>query len=143
MKILANQRGSETVEFALVALWFFFVLFLIIETGLMIREYNTIALVAQEGARRGSMIAEVAEGGANDEMAAWVLARLHALGLPGTPTITPRVTAAAADPSGWGNINFCIEIRHRYSPIIPLLAIGDLLNAMPLQKEACMPVPGI
>ena len=143
MKILAHQRGSETVEFALVAVWFFFIVFLIIETSLMIREYNTIALVAQEGARRGSMIADVAEGGAPDDMAAWVLGRLHGLGIPGTPTITPRVTAATADPLGWGNINFCIEIQHTYRPVIPLAAIGDLLNAMPLQKESCMPLPEI
>lgn len=109
----------------------------------MIQEYNTIALVAQEGARRGSMIADVAEGGANDDIAAWVLARLHGLGIPGTPTIWPRVTAATSDRSGWGNIIFCLEIRHTYRPVIPLAAIGDLLNAMPLQKESCMPLPEI
>ena len=143
MNLLANQRGSKTVEFALIALWFFFVVFLIIETGLMIRGYNTIALVAQEGARRGSMIADVAAGGANEAMRDWTLARLHALGVPGTPIITPTITAAAAAPPGWGNINFCLEIQHTYSPVIPLAAIGDLLNAIPLHKESCMPLPEI
>ena len=78
MNLLANQRGSETVEFALIALWFFFVVFLIIETGMMIREYNTIALVAQEGARRGSMVADVAEGGLGSGAPAWAGHNRHA-----------------------------------------------------------------
>ena len=46
-----TQRGNEIVEFALIAMLYFTVIFLIIETGLLIRQYNTVALVANEGAR--------------------------------------------------------------------------------------------
>ena len=49
--IIRNKRGAALVEFAIVALLLFTLLFGIIEFGLIIKDYLTLSQAAREGAR--------------------------------------------------------------------------------------------
>ncbi len=55
MKLRRQQRGTTTVEFAIVGAWFFLVLFAAIEFGRLIYTFNML----QEGARRAARVAAV------------------------------------------------------------------------------------
>ena len=53
--IIRNQRGAALVEFAIVALLLFTLLFGIIELGLIIKDYLTLSHAAREGARSAAL----------------------------------------------------------------------------------------
>ncbi len=53
MKRWAGERGQDLVEFALVAPLLFLLLFGIIEFGVAVWRYNSVAVSAREGARAG------------------------------------------------------------------------------------------
>jgi Flp pilus assembly protein TadG len=59
--IIRNQRGAALVEFAIVALLLFTLLFGIIEFGLIIKDYLTLSQAAREGARCAALRGTVAE----------------------------------------------------------------------------------
>ncbi len=119
-----TQRGNEIVEFALIAMLYFTVIFLIIETGLLIRQYNTVALVAHEGARYACVRKDVTDATIQN----FVQQRLNMLGLPGTPGLT--ITRPTDQ--------ICIKITYSWSPITPI--VGRVLGTIPLKKNACMPL---
>ena len=58
MRPLTHDRGQELVEFALVAPIIFLLLFALIEFGVAIWHYNTLAQAAREGARAALVWAE-------------------------------------------------------------------------------------
>ncbi len=122
-----TQRGNEIVEFALIALLYFTVIFLIIETGLLIRQYNTVALVANEGARYACVRKDITDSDVQD----YVQKRLNMLGLPGTPAL--NITRPTVPTN-----QICIKITYSWSPITPI--VGRLLGTIPLKKNACMPL---
>ncbi len=119
-----TQRGNEIVEFALIALLYFTVIFLIIETGLLIRQYNTVALVANEGARYACVRKDITDADVQD----YVQKRLNMLGLPDTPEL---IITRPTD-------QICIKITYSWSPITPI--VGRVLGTIPLKKNACMPL---
>lgn len=122
-----TQRGSEIVEFALIAMLYFTVIFLIIETGLLIRQYNTVALVAHEGARYACVRKNVTD----ETIQNFVQQRLNMLGLPGTPGLTiTRLTNPIP--------TICIKITYSWSPITPI--VGRVLGTIAIKKNACMPL---
>jgi len=53
--IIRNQRGAALVEFTIVALLLFTLLFGIIEFGLLIKDYLTLSHAAREGARSAAL----------------------------------------------------------------------------------------
>jgi Flp pilus assembly protein TadG len=119
-----TQRGNEIVEFALIAMLYFTVIFLIIETGLLIRQYNTVALVAHEGARHACVRKDITDADVQD----YIQKRLNMLGLPDTPVlIITRPTE-----------QICIKVTYSWSPITPI--VGRVLGTIPLTKNACMPL---
>jgi len=56
-----RDRGQDLVEFALIAPVLFLILFGIIEFGVAVWSYNTMAQAAREGARAGIVIKDAAE----------------------------------------------------------------------------------
>ncbi len=130
----SHQQGSEIVEFALIAVFFFSIIFLIIETGWFIWQYNTVTLVAQEGARRGSLIPDVAGGGSDTAIETWVADRLSALGQPGPYSIIAETKVTAPDN------RLCVTIDYKYHPLIQFGPLQDLLDGMEPKKESCMPI---
>jgi Flp pilus assembly protein TadG len=124
-----TQRGSEIVEFALIAMLYFTVIFLIIETGLLIRQYNTVALVAHEGARYACVRKNVPD----ETIQNFVQQRLNMLGLPGTPGEFAVTRPTNPIPT------ICIKITYNWVPITPI--VGRVLGTkIPLTKNACMPL---
>ena len=117
-----TQRGNEIVEFALIALLYFTVIFLIIETGLLIRQYNTVALVAHEAARYACVRKD------DSTVPNFVQQRLNMLGLSGTPGL---VVTRPTD-------QICIKVTYSWSPITPI--VGRVLGTIPIKKSACMPL---
>ena len=130
----SRQQGSEIVEFALIAVFFFSIIFLIIETGWFIWKYNTVTLVAQDGARYGSLIPDVAAGGSDPAIETWVADRLSALGQPGPYTLTAGAEGTAPD-----NL-LCVTIAYNYHALIQFGPLQDLLDGMGLTKKSCMPI---
>jgi len=57
--IIRNQRGAALVEFAIVVLLLFTLLFGIIEFGLIIKDYLTVSQAAREGARCASLRGDI------------------------------------------------------------------------------------
>ena len=103
------------VELALVALPYFFIIFIIIETGLFILSYHAVTLAAHEGARSAAV---------RDVTAAAIQTRARNLGLlKSTPTV---VLSDTGDP-------VCVTVSYRYQPILNLLGEFDL------RAKSCMP----
>ena len=133
----SRQQGSEIVEFALIAVFFFSIIFLIIETGWFIWKYNTVTLVAQDGARYGSLIPDVAAGGSDTTIETWVATQLSRLGQPGPYDITVET----AEPSATAPDNLlCVTIAYNYHALIQFGPLQDLLDGMGLTKKSCMPI---
>lgn len=123
-----TQQGNEVVEFALIAILYFTVIFLIIETGLLIRQYNTVALVAHEGARFACVRKDVTD----ETIQNFVQQRLNMLGLPGNPEECAVTRPTNPIPT------ICIKITYSWSPITPI--VGRVLGTIPIKKSACMPL---
>ncbi len=137
----SRQQGSEIVEFALIAVFFFSIIFLIIETGWFIWQYNTVTLVAQEGARYGSLIPDVADSSKNPAILAKikdsVAERLSALGQPGPYDLAVET----AEPPATAPDKFlCVTITYYYHALIQFGPLQDLLNGMRPTKVSCMPI---
>jgi hypothetical protein len=82
MTARATERGLTTVEFAIVGLIFFVILFAVIEFGRIIYTMN----ILQEGARRGARVAAICA--VNDPA---IANRALFTGLPGLTTSNVRV----------------------------------------------------
>lgn len=80
----ARQRGVAAVEFALIALLFFTLLFVILELGRMLYLYNTM----QEVTRRGAREAVVRWVDPSDQIEIKKLALFGGSALPAGPEIT-------------------------------------------------------
>lgn len=107
----ARQRGAAAVEFALISLLFFTVLFGILEFGRMIFVYNTLQEVTRRGARE-AVVRWVDQGAAIK-----TIALFGGAALPGAPEIT-------AD-------NILIEYLNKDGNVVGLLPVdpGDNLSA--------------
>lgn len=86
-----NERGAAIVEFALVAVVLFIIIFGLIEGGLLVRARNAVRSAADEGARRGAIAA-------NQESADWqILQQLRVRGALTSSRINYVVVFAARD----------------------------------------------
>lgn len=95
VRLRRDTKGQSLVEFALASVLFFTVLFGIIQFGLAIWQYNTVASLAQEGARwasvRGSTSSIPATAG---QLQTYVQSRSPGFGV--TVTATPTNPSAAS-----------------------------------------------
>ena len=64
---LGDEKGQDLVEFALIASLLFLLIFGIIDLGIVVWNYNTIANAAREGARYGIIASHVDCGDPADE----------------------------------------------------------------------------
>ena len=86
-----NEQGSTILEFALVAVVLFVLIFGLIEGGLLVRARNAMNSTADEAARRGAIAA-------NDPAADWmILQQLRARGALAAADVNYVVVYLAAD----------------------------------------------
>ena len=92
-----KERGAAIVEFALVAVVLFVIIFGLIEGGLLVRARNAVRSAADEGARRGSIAA-------SQETADWqILQQLRVRGALSSSRINYVVVFAAEDSTATPN----------------------------------------
>lgn len=116
------------VELALVALPYFFIIFIIIETGLFILSYHAVTLAAHEGARSAA-VRDVTEADIRDVTAAAIQTRARNLGL--LLKSTPNVEVLSVSDEDGPRV--CVTVSYRYLPIL------NLLGAFDLKAKSCMP----
>ncbi|MHB1295739.1 MAG: TadE/TadG family type IV pilus assembly protein [Anaerolineae bacterium] len=119
---LADEKGQDLAEFALVLPIFALVLFGILEFGIIVFSYNTVANAAREGAR----YAIVRRDATDAEIA--TAAEVLTTGLPGDIT----VTVTRPDDA----IQVQVEYTHQtiVSYVIPSATI-DMRAVATMQKE--------
>src|SRR5262245_35526284 len=89
---IGQEAGATLVEFALSAMLFFIFIFGIIEFGLAVWQYNTVATLSQEGARWASVRgASGSESATDADVEAFVAERAGQLGI--------SVNVTSSDPS--------------------------------------------
>jgi Flp pilus assembly protein TadG len=112
-----DQSGQSMVEFALVAMTFFILIFGLIDFGRAIFEYNLLASSAREGAR-----AAIMQSNTDSDVIDRTVAASAGMLSPDDVTISgSRTCTAIPCPS------VTITVRHSFSPVTPLIgtAIGD------------------
>ncbi|MEP6539913.1 MAG: TadE/TadG family type IV pilus assembly protein [Bryobacteraceae bacterium] len=120
MKIIRNsrdnQKGQAVVEFALVSLLFFFLLFAIIDFGRIVSSYNVLAAATRE-ASRYAMVHGAQSGSRATSADLQTQARNWSIGLdPSAVTVTSTWTPAGAPPGG------VVLVQAQY-PITPLVGL--------------------
>lgn len=112
-----NHSGQSMVEFALVAMTFFIILFGLIDFGRAIFEYNLLASSAREGAR-----AAIMQSNTNTDVINRAVGSSAGLLGPADVTISgTRTCSAIPCPS------VTVTVQHSFSPVTPLIgaAIGN------------------
>lgn len=115
-----DQSGQSMVEFALVAMTFFILVFGLIDFGRAVFEYNLLASSAREGAR-----AAIMQSNTDDDVIDRTVEASAGMLSPGDVTISgSRACAAVPCPS------VTITVQHTYSPVTPLIgtAIGGSIT---------------
>ena len=115
-----DQAGQSMVEFALVALTFFALIFGLIDFGRAVFEYNLLASSAREGAR-----AAIMQSNSDSDVIDRTVEASAGMLSPGDVTISgSRTCAAVPCPS------VTITVQHTFSPVTPLIgtAIGDSIT---------------
>lgn len=115
-----RDEGQSLVEFALASVLFFTVLFGIIQFGLAVWQYNTVANLAQEGARWASV------RGSSSSMAA-TAAQLQTYVESRSPGFSVTVTATPANPSAAApGSTISVHVSSSFSPATTLLPSATL-----------------
>ncbi len=113
-----DERGAELVEFALISIVFFMLVFGVMEFGRAIWIYGTVAHVAREGTRfaivRGSDSGRTATPA---DVEAYVQGR--AAGMTGL-TVTTTWDDPSKDP---GTV---VQVQRDFDPALPLVSLGPL-----------------
>jgi Flp pilus assembly protein TadG len=124
-----RQRGVMAVEFAIVSILFFLLLFSIIEGGRAIWIYNTMAHAASEGARHA-----IVRGGLSTAPATAPVIESYVLGtVGGLSGLT--VTTTWADSTKMPGTTVTVTASYPFTPILPV-PIGNLT----LSKSSTMAI---
>ena len=123
------QGGGEIVEIALVLPLLFFLIFGIINGGLAIFDYNTLAAATREGARCGSVLGNKSETPI-DQARADIIAcvKKYAVGL--SLTSDPEVVY---DPDNNPGSKVIVTTRFTFTPIAPFFGLS-----IPMASKASM-----
>ncbi len=114
-----NERGSELIEFALVGILLFTLVFGVAEFGRAIWIYSTVAHLAREGARYA--IVRGAESGvaaSASDVEAYVQGR--AAGMTGL------VVTTAWDPDNETGSVVQVRVDRPFDPVVPLVGLGPV-----------------
>ena len=115
-----GERGAELVEFALISILFFMLVFGIMEFGRGIWMYGTVAHVAKEGARfaivRGS---ESGRAATTTDVETYV--NVVAAGMTGL-TVTTTWDDASKDP---GTV-VQVQVDRDFEPALPFVSLGPV-----------------
>lgn len=128
-----QQRGAAAVEFAIVALVFFTLIFGLVDLGLGIFYTNMLSNAAREGARAG--IINVVDGSGNRVDMSWKMCdeAVKRLVVPGVPYQTPNHTCAGYGPKLLITVTppntadaapgdpVSMSLTYAYEPVTPLV----------------------
>jgi Flp pilus assembly protein TadG len=115
-----DQPGQSMVEFALVAMTFFLLIFGLFDFGRAVFEYNLLASSARIGAR-----AAIMQSNTDDDVINRTVEASAGMLSPDDVTITgSRTCTAVPCPS------VTVTVQHTFSPVTPLIgtAIGDSIT---------------
>ena len=121
-RLRAHARGDEgatLVEFALVAIVFFTIVFGIMEFGRMIFDYNIVAQASREGARYASVRGATSGHAATaDAVKTYVVNK--SVGLLTTSNVTVTWPDGGATPNASGK-NVQVTTTYNFNPIVTLV----------------------
>lgn len=130
-QFVRNTRGATLVEFALVAMFLVMVLFGTFDLGWGVYTYNTIALAAREGARKGII-------SSNSDTAIRTQVKNTATGLG----LQDSNIAIAHSSDGDGNSFVTVTVTYNYNPLTPLISRLLPSGYIQLTGKATMYVEG-
>ncbi len=146
LRRLSQQRAQGLVEFAVIFPIFAFLLFAVIDGGLLMGRYNNINNGAKEGARLGAV------GAGQTDIVDRVMAQTHGLltssntttdcGLYGTTDnaiCVQWITGVEGEPPGTVGASIRVKVKYTYQFLTPLLnwigAGGWTVEACAIQRE--------
>ena len=131
--IIGRDRGQTLVEFALVLPVVLVTIFGILEYGVVVWQYNTIADLAQEGARWASVRGRAAGAAGVTESQVQTFVQNRALGLnPAVSTYTvdastKTCTTTHVDPNTLGpGAGLCVVAQKSVAPLTRLVPLGTM-----------------
>jgi Flp pilus assembly protein TadG len=131
-----SERGSELIEFAMVAPILILLAAGIFEFGMMFRTYEAVTNAAREGARVGVLPAYEAHAPVEGRVNAF----LTASGLTGPRTVTSLPVVTVATPAGTFSARRVV-VTYTYQPVVlaPIgAAFGGSFGAIPLRGVSVM-----
>lgn len=103
-------RGQAMVEFALVAMLFFFFVMVIVDLGRGIWYYNAVANAAREGSRQA-----IIRSKSDNDVTTWVLAKTVGVPLSASSiVISPAAPRTAKTP-------VTVTVTYSFTPISPMM----------------------
>ena len=114
LRALREERGAELIEFALVSMAFFVIVFGTVEFSRMIWQHNIVANAAKEGARWAAVRGATSDTPATvDSVRTYVQSRSYGMTVTVTTTWNPATMAV-------GSI-VTVDVQGSFQPIIPIL----------------------
>ena len=120
-----GTQGATMVEFALVSMFLFMVLFATFDLGWGVYANNTVALAARDGARKGII-------SSNSDSTIRTAVKNTAVGL----SLQDGNIAIARTTDADGNDFVTVTVTYTYTPLTPI--IGRMLSNMTLTGKATM-----
>jgi len=137
--LIKNQNGGAAVEFALILPLFIFLIFGIIEGGLLLYNEQVLTNASREGARAG-IVAGLNRAGDEHKTVSENRATAYCLNYLVTFSATPNFSALATSPSG---ISFgdplTVTVTYDYGFLVLFNPITfSRFNPIPLQAKTIM-----
>ena len=114
VRILRDDLGAELVEFALMSVAFFTIVFGTLEFSRLIWQYNIVANAAKEGARWASARGATSDSPAtSDSVSTYVQTRVYGMTVTVTTTWNPTTKKAGSVVT--------VAVSGSFVPIVPIL----------------------
>lgn len=137
-RFAAGRGGAAAVEFAIVAVPFFLLIFGIFEFGRALWDHNAlqqtaIAAARCEGISQGSLASTAACNGTTASAYAQQVASAWGMTIP-TSGVTVTANTTCGGVSGFSQVS----LSYTFTTAVP--AMLGMLNSIPLTATACFPV---
>ena len=114
-----DERGSQLIEFGLVSILLFTLLFGIMEFGRAIWIYSTVAHLAREGARY-AIVRGTESGGTADAASVEAYVQSRAAGMAGLTVTTTW------DPDNDPGSVVQVQVDRQFDPIVPIVGLPTI-----------------
>ena len=114
-----DERGSQLIEFGLVSILLFTLLFGIMEFGRAIWIYSTVAHLAREGARY-AIVRGTESGDTTDAASVEAYVQSRAAGMPGLTVTTTW------DPDNDPGSVVQVRVDRQFDPIVPIVGLPTI-----------------